>query len=131
MPGDRAAEAVIAREANATNNGVYSIWVNANSHVAYKQFVNAIERKAGKSTVAKANFLLDKKQALYARDSGGFVADILLIHSCELWLNALDLETWLAEAVFAPCSTIRSCYFALGRLPDYPKDHWPLFRLYG
>ncbi|MBL8552190.1 MAG: hypothetical protein JNJ73_19535 [Hyphomonadaceae bacterium] len=83
------------------------------------------------ATIAKLNALLDKKNALYARRPDGFAADILVIHSCEMWLNKADVETWVSQVTFEPRSAIRAAYFALERLPDSPKPHWPLFRLYG
>lgn len=81
--------------------------------------------------IEKLNYLLDKKHALYARRSDGFIADALLIHSCELWLDAAEVEAWLEGVEFRPRDTIRSAYFALEHLPNYPKPHWPLFKLYG
>ncbi|MEJ0022861.1 MAG: hypothetical protein WDN76_05050 [Alphaproteobacteria bacterium] len=85
----------------------------------------------GAAVLEKLNAVLDKKDAIYDRRDDGFAADILLIHSCELWLNAGDVEKWLVNEEFEPRRTIRSAYFALERLPDYPKPHWPLFKLYG
>jgi hypothetical protein len=46
VPGDRAHEARLAAEAQKSNNGVYFMWTNANSHAAYKAYASAIERKA-------------------------------------------------------------------------------------
>jgi hypothetical protein len=83
------------------------------------------------AVIEKLNYLLDKKQAVYARRSDGFVADALLIHSCELWLDAGDVEQWLEGVVFEPRKTIRAAYFVMEHLPNDPKSHWPLFRLYG
>jgi hypothetical protein len=83
------------------------------------------------AVIEKLNYLLDKKQAVYARRSDGFVADALLIHSCELWLDAGDVEQWLEGVVFEPRKTIRAAYFVMEHLPNDPKPHWPLFRLYG
>lgn len=42
--------------------------------------------------------LLDEKHALYSGREDRFIADALLIHSCELWLSPFDVEGWLAGA---------------------------------
>jgi hypothetical protein len=80
--------------------------------------------------IAAVNALLDKKEATYQRRKDRFTTDILLIHSCEIWLDAIAVNQWLAAETFDPRPTIRSAYFTQERLPNYNKPHWPLHRLY-
>ena len=81
--------------------------------------------------IAKLNFLLDKKEAKYARRADGFRTDALLIVSCELWMSRTSVADWLSRTTFRPRSTIGSAYFGIEGLPNNPTPHFPLHCLYG
>jgi hypothetical protein len=73
--------------------------------------------------------LLDKKQTRYGRRS--VIADTLVIHSDEQWLQASDAKLWLVGLTFEPRPNVRSAYLLLTYQPQYVTPHWPIFRLYG
>jgi hypothetical protein len=56
--------------------------------------------------------------------------DILLVVSCELWLMSEKAREWVSALRMERPLCIPSAYFAQERLPDYPKPHWPLARLF-
>lgn len=75
------------------------------------------------------NDLVGKKDRRY-QSRAGFEVDILLIVSCELWLYPEQAKQWLSVRHGTRTRCIRSAYFAQEQLPDYPKPHWPLFRIF-
>jgi len=77
------------------------------------------------------NYLLDAKEEKYANRPEDWVADALIVHTDEDWLDWAAVQKWLMEVSFRPRHKIRSAYLLLFYSPYYPKPHWPLFRMFG
>jgi hypothetical protein len=77
----------------------------------------------------KLRELVAKKVLRYSARQGLDI-DILLVVSCELWLMPEQAQEWVSALRMEHPKCIRAAYFAQERLPDYPKPHWPLVRLF-
>jgi hypothetical protein len=98
VPGDRAEEAKIAKAASADHDGVYFMWANANSHVAYKDFAAAIARKAA---IAERHNFTPYDEAWLLMVAGipklpGAVSTLL-----PPWFDVEELTTWTRRALAA------------------------------
>lgn len=96
VPGDRAEEAKIAKAANADSDEVYFMWANANSHISYKQFAAAIERKAA---IAERHDFTAFDETWLLMVAGlpklpGAVSTLL-----PPWFDAAELTTWTRKAL--------------------------------
>jgi len=79
----------------------------------------------------RVNELLDAKENKYTARQEDWVADALIVHTDEDWLDWHAIQGWLSGLNFRPRRKLRSAYLLLTYSPLYPKPHWPLFRLYG
>jgi len=75
--------------------------------------------------------LLDEKERKYSARPEEWIADALVIHSDEDWLDWRAVQQWVTTVDFRPRRKLRSAYLLLFYSPAYPKPCWPLFRLYG
>ena len=71
--------------------------------------------------------LIDYKHDKYKAKNQVF--DCLLIYTDEPWLNAHDVEIWLAETTVKSRASFKSVYLLMAYHPL--QEHWPIFNIYG
>ena len=77
--------------------------------------------------LTKLNGVIDRKHIKYKAKDQMF--DCLLIYTDEPWLNAHDVQAWLAETTAIARTSFKSVYLLMSYHPL--QEHWHLFNIYG
>ena len=79
----------------------------------------------------RVNDLLDAKENKYAARDEDWVADALIVHTDEDWLDWHAVHGWLSGLNFRPRRKLRSAYILLFHSPLYPNPTGPFFGFTG